>query len=92
MPCPDVVHADDTVIDAKGMVDVPKIPPLARMGYYDYTRVDSRFGMIIGGNSQALRAGLEFSADKAGKATGRNERRSPSGSESLEHNLADGAV
>ena len=65
-----MVHADDTVIDAKGMVDVLKIQPLARMGYYDYTYVDNRFEMIIGGNNQALLAGLEGSADKAGKATG----------------------
>jgi flavin reductase (DIM6/NTAB) family NADH-FMN oxidoreductase RutF len=64
------VHIDDAVIDAKGIVDVLKIQPLARMGYYDYTYVDNRFEMIIGGNNQALLAGLEGSADKAKKATG----------------------
>jgi flavin reductase (DIM6/NTAB) family NADH-FMN oxidoreductase RutF len=58
------VHIDDEVIDAKGMIDVLKIKPLARMGYYDYTYVDNRFQMVIPGNSQALLAGLEGSADK----------------------------
>ena len=55
---------DDAVIDAKGMVDVLKIRPIARMGYYDYTTVDSKFQMVIPGNSQALLAGLEGSGDK----------------------------
>jgi hypothetical protein len=48
---------------------VLKIQPLARMGYYDYTFVDNQFQMVIPGNSQALLAGLEGSADKAAKST-----------------------
>jgi flavin reductase (DIM6/NTAB) family NADH-FMN oxidoreductase RutF len=59
------IHIDDQVIDDKGIIDVLKIKPLARMGYYDYTFVDNRFEMVIGGNNQALLAGLEGSADKA---------------------------
>ncbi len=59
------VHIDDSVIDAQGLVDVLKIRPIARMGYYDYTVVDNRFEMIIPGNSKALLAGLEGSAEKA---------------------------
>ena len=58
-------HIDDAVITDKGLVDVLKIQPLARMGYFDYTYVDNRFQMIIPGNSRALLAGLEGSADKA---------------------------
>jgi flavin reductase (DIM6/NTAB) family NADH-FMN oxidoreductase RutF len=59
------VHIDDDVIGPDGLVDVLKIKPLARMGYYDYTVVDNVFQMVIPGNNQALLAGLEGSAKKA---------------------------
>jgi flavin reductase (DIM6/NTAB) family NADH-FMN oxidoreductase RutF len=59
------VHIADEAIGINGMVDVLKIQPLARMGYYDYTFVDNKFQMVIPGNSKALLAGLEGSADKA---------------------------
>lgn len=59
------VHIADEVIDINGMVDVLKIQPLARMGYFDYTFVDNKFQMVIPGNSKALLAGLEGSPDKA---------------------------
>lgn len=62
------VHIDDAAIDAKGMVDVLKIKPLARMGYYDYTFVDNQFQMIIPGDNKALLAGLEGSGDKVQNA------------------------
>jgi flavin reductase (DIM6/NTAB) family NADH-FMN oxidoreductase RutF len=60
------VHIDDAVITPEGLVDILKIQPLARMGYYDYTFVDQRFQMVIPGSNPALLAGLEGSADKAG--------------------------
>jgi hypothetical protein len=63
------IHIDDKVINGQGMIDVLKIQPLARMGYYDYTFVDNQFQMVIPGNSKALLAGLEGSADKATKST-----------------------
>jgi flavin reductase (DIM6/NTAB) family NADH-FMN oxidoreductase RutF len=59
------VHIADEVIDINGMIDVLKIQPLARMGYFDYTFVDNKFQMVIPGNSKALLAGLEGSPDKA---------------------------
>jgi flavin reductase (DIM6/NTAB) family NADH-FMN oxidoreductase RutF len=59
------IHIADEAIDVNGMVDVLKIQPLARMGYFDYTFVDNKFQMVIPGNSKALLAGLEGSADKA---------------------------
>ena len=63
------IHIDDAAIDARGLVDVLKIRPIARMGYYDYTVVGSRFEMIIGGpNQAAVLAGLEGSADRARSA------------------------
>ena len=58
------IHIDDDAIDEKGHVDVLKIKPIARMGYYDYTTVDNIFQMVIPGNSKALLAGLEGSPDK----------------------------
>lgn len=63
------IHIDDEVIDDKGMLDILKIQPLARMGYYDYTFVDNKFEMVISGNNTALLAGLEGSPDKAREAT-----------------------
>ena len=62
------IHIDDAVIDANGLVDVLKIRPIARMGYYDYTWVDQKFEMVIGGNNTALLAGLEGSGRKAAQA------------------------
>jgi flavin reductase (DIM6/NTAB) family NADH-FMN oxidoreductase RutF len=62
------IHIDDEMIDANGMVDVLKMQPIARMGYFDYTTVDNKFQMIIPGNSKALLAGLEGSPDKAAQA------------------------
>lgn len=63
------IHIDDAVIDGQGMLDILKMQPLARMGYFDYTFVDHKFEMVIGGNNSALLAGLEGSPDKALQAT-----------------------
>ena len=65
------IHIDDEVIDGQGMLDILKIQPLARMGYFDYTFVDNKFEMVIGGNNSALLAGLEGSPDKAKAAAQR---------------------
>jgi hypothetical protein len=65
------IHIDDDAITADGLVDVLKIQPIARMGYFDYTVVNNQFQMVIPGNSKALLAGLEGSPDKAFKATDR---------------------
>ena len=59
------IHIDDAAITADGLVDVLKIQPIARMGYFDYTVVNNQFQMVIPGNSQALLAGLEGSPEKA---------------------------
>jgi flavin reductase (DIM6/NTAB) family NADH-FMN oxidoreductase RutF len=59
------VHIAKEAIRADGLLDILKIRPLARLGYYDYTSVESTFSMIIP-NSDAkskpgLLAGLEGS-------------------------------
>ncbi len=58
------VHIADEMIDAQGRVDVLKMRPIARMGYFDYTSVESIFTMVIPGDQRALLSGLEGSADK----------------------------
>ncbi|HSH70178.1 MAG TPA: flavin reductase family protein [Deferrisomatales bacterium] len=53
------VHIKDEFIGADGRLDVVRIRPLARLGYYDYTTVDSAFEMVIPGNNRDLLTGLE---------------------------------
>jgi flavin reductase (DIM6/NTAB) family NADH-FMN oxidoreductase RutF len=54
------VHIRDDVITPDGKVDVLKVRPLARLGYFDYTTVDSAFTMMpCGPNTEAREAGLE---------------------------------
>jgi hypothetical protein len=54
------VHIQDDVITSDGKLDVLKIRPLARLGYFDYTTVDSLFTMPPGGPQvEARKAGLE---------------------------------
>jgi flavin reductase (DIM6/NTAB) family NADH-FMN oxidoreductase RutF len=57
-----MVHIKDGVIRPDGRLDILKIRPLARLGYYDYTSVDSIFEMVIPGNNEALLTGLEGAA------------------------------
>jgi flavin reductase (DIM6/NTAB) family NADH-FMN oxidoreductase RutF len=54
-----LVHIKDEVIGPDGRIDIVRIRPLARLGYYDYTTIDSVFEMVIPGNNELLLAGLE---------------------------------
>ncbi|MGC8495508.1 MAG: flavin reductase family protein, partial [Syntrophobacteraceae bacterium] len=54
------IHIKDEFIGPDGRIDVVRIRPLARLGYYDYTTVDSIFEMQIPGDEMLL-AGLEGS-------------------------------
>lgn len=53
------VHVDDAVILSDGKLDVARIKPIARLGYYDYTVVEQVFEMKPPGASEAELAGLE---------------------------------
>lgn len=53
------VHIRDDLIGPDGRVDVLKVRPLARLGYFDYTTVDSAFEMVIPGCNDELLRGLE---------------------------------
>jgi flavin reductase (DIM6/NTAB) family NADH-FMN oxidoreductase RutF len=59
-----LIHIRDDVISPDGRLDILKIRPLARLGYYDYTTVDSIFEMVIPGENEALLIGLEGAAGK----------------------------
>ena len=39
------VHIDDAALTADGLIDVLKIRPIARLGYKDYTSIESVFSM-----------------------------------------------
>ena len=56
------IHVADTVITPEGKLDIPKIKPIARMGYYDYTCVRDVFEMRIPGASDEAAGGLEGKA------------------------------
>ena len=53
------IHVKDEVLTPQGKLDIPKIRPLARMGYYDYTSITETFEMRIPGATGAAADGLE---------------------------------
>lgn len=54
-----LIHIKEEIIDRNGRIDILKIRPLARLGYYNYTTIDSIFEMVIPGNNIDLLEGLE---------------------------------
>jgi flavin reductase (DIM6/NTAB) family NADH-FMN oxidoreductase RutF len=58
------VHIKDDVISQEGKIDILKIRPIGRLGYYDYAVIDNRFEMTIPGRNQDLCAGMEGAAEK----------------------------
>jgi flavin reductase (DIM6/NTAB) family NADH-FMN oxidoreductase RutF len=57
------VHIKDEFIGADGRIDILRIRPLCRLGYYDYSTIDSSFEMVIPGGNQNLLTGLEGAAE-----------------------------
>jgi flavin reductase (DIM6/NTAB) family NADH-FMN oxidoreductase RutF len=54
------VHISDDVITDEGKIDILKCRPLARMGYFDYTSVESVFEIAPSGpDIEKIRRGLE---------------------------------
>lgn len=53
------IHIKDEFITAGGKLDIVKIRPLARLGYFDYSTVESIFEMAIPGDNKELLRGLE---------------------------------
>src|SRR6476660_4637736 len=62
------VHIRDDALTPEGKLDIVKIRPLARLGYHDYTSVESSFTMRPIGPYAAVRdAGLEGRPVRKGK-------------------------
>ena len=57
------VHIDDAAFTEDGLVDVLKIRPIARLGYYDYTSIESVFRMEIPTANDEMMRGLEGRPD-----------------------------
>jgi flavin reductase (DIM6/NTAB) family NADH-FMN oxidoreductase RutF len=58
------IHVRDDVVLPSGKIDILKIAPIARMGYYDYTVVRELFEMKIPNTSSEVMAGLEGRAKR----------------------------
>jgi flavin reductase (DIM6/NTAB) family NADH-FMN oxidoreductase RutF len=58
------IHINEKFITPDGKLDILKIRPLARLGYYDYTTIESVFEMEIPGMNKKLIDGLEGRTDK----------------------------
>ncbi len=52
------IHIRREAIREDGLIDVTRVRPLARLGYYDYTSVDSTFQMIIPDSDVTKKPGL----------------------------------
>jgi flavin reductase (DIM6/NTAB) family NADH-FMN oxidoreductase RutF len=63
------IHINDEYMRTDGRLDVERIRPLARLGYHDYTSVESVFEMKPRGSPARL-AGLEGSPEKMAAAVG----------------------
>ena len=53
------VHIKDEFIMPDGKLDILKMRPIGRLGYYDYTCIESIFEMIIPGPNEDVRSGME---------------------------------
>jgi hypothetical protein len=58
------IHVNDAYLTPEGKMDIPKIRPLARLGYYDYTSVTEVFEMRIPGAESMSNDGLEGKSTK----------------------------
>lgn len=52
------IHIDDAALTPAGRLDIARIKPLARLGYFDYTYVDTTFEMLPPGNDPRRLKGL----------------------------------
>jgi flavin reductase (DIM6/NTAB) family NADH-FMN oxidoreductase RutF len=56
------IHIKDEVIGPDGRIDVLKVRPIARLGYHDYTSIESIFSMVIPGGDPKRLQGMDGSA------------------------------
>ncbi len=57
------VHIDDDALTDDGLLDVLKIRPIARLGYFDYTSIESIFTMRVPGSNDEMHRGMEGRPD-----------------------------
>jgi flavin reductase (DIM6/NTAB) family NADH-FMN oxidoreductase RutF len=55
----ETIHIDDAILTAEGKIDIAKVRPIARLGYFDYAVITDTFEMKVPGSDAAARAGLE---------------------------------
>lgn len=67
------VHVADWAMTPDGRIDIPRVRPLARLGYHDYTSVDHTFTLPTVMSSDGG-AGLEGSPEKAAARLGTGRR------------------
>jgi flavin reductase (DIM6/NTAB) family NADH-FMN oxidoreductase RutF len=53
------VHIKDEFIMPNGKLDILNMRPIGRLGYYDYTCIESIFEMAIPGPNEDVRSGME---------------------------------
>jgi flavin reductase (DIM6/NTAB) family NADH-FMN oxidoreductase RutF len=53
------IHISDDALTKDGRVNVLKLRPIARLGYYEYSSIQDKFEMIIPGNNEDVRRGME---------------------------------
>jgi flavin reductase (DIM6/NTAB) family NADH-FMN oxidoreductase RutF len=53
------VHIKDEFVMPDGKLDILKMRPIGRLGYYDYTCIESIFEMVIPGPNEDVRSGME---------------------------------
>jgi len=56
------IHIRDNVVGPGGKLDIPKIQPIARMGYFDYTVVRETFEMHVPEATGAAAAAMQGKA------------------------------
>jgi len=59
-----MMHLQDDMIGENGQIDIVKIRPLARLGYWNYTSVMDSFEMLIPNASADLPVGLQGAKQK----------------------------
>lgn len=52
------IHLDESSLTEDGRIDIHKVRPIARMGYFDYTVVSETFEMRVPGSDADAQAGL----------------------------------
>jgi flavin reductase (DIM6/NTAB) family NADH-FMN oxidoreductase RutF len=53
------IHIKDQFILPDGKLDILKMRPIGRLGYYDYSCIESIFEMVIPGPNEDVRSGME---------------------------------